>query len=290
MQKNNRLPLLGYASGVGAGDTGCADGPLLLERSDLLNTLADAGLSAYWETMLQPAVFTTKLAAVADICQRLATYTQHLTAQQKRFAVLAGDHTCAVGTWSGVVSTIKAPASIGLIWIDAHMDSHTFTTTESSNIHGMPLAALLGHGATELAQLVTAQAKLRPEHVSLIGVRSYENGEAALLRELGVRIYFMAEVQERGMEVVLQEAIARAKQGTVGFGMSLDLDGIDPIDAPGVGSPEPNGIKAIELCSALKQLRAEANFLGVEIAEFNPHHDVEKKTERLVRELLVSIF
>lgn len=289
-QKNNSLALIGYASGVAAGDPGCGDGPLILERSGLLDALIHDGIPSHWEAMLKPVQLATKVAIVAEICQRLAQQTQHLVMQQQKFAVMAGDHACAIGTWSGAAAAIPDKAPIGMIWIDAHMDSHTPDTTPSGNIHGMPLAALLGYGATELTQLMTANHKLQPEHVSLIGVRSYESGEAALVHDLGVRIYKMDEVQKRGINVVLQEAINRAKHGTAGFGLSLDLDGIDPIDAPGVGTPEPNGINGMAMCLALTQLRQDKHLLGVELVEFNPYHDRDQKTQTLIKDLLISIF
>lgn len=290
MNNSDFLSLIGYASGVAAGDPGCADGPLVLERFRLVDELVHAGISSHWKVMLKPVQLATKLAIVTEICQRLATHTHDLVLQQKQFAVLAGDHACAVGTWSGMAAALADKGSIGMVWIDAHMDSHTPETTESGNIHGMPLAALMGYGATELTQIMTAYPKLKPENVSLIGVRSYEEGEAALLHNLGVRVYKMDEVEKRGISVVLQEAIERAKNGTVGFGLSLDLDGIDPIDAPGVGSPEANGINGVAMCLALTQLRQEKKLLGIELTEFNPHHDREQKTQRLIKDLLVSIF
>lgn len=290
MNNVDSLSLIGYASGIAAGDPGCADGPLVLERFGLMDELVHAGIPSHWEVMLKHVQLATKLAIVTEICQRLAVHTHDLVLQQKLFAVMAGDHACAVGTWSGAAAALADKGSIGMVWIDAHMDSHTPETTLSGNIHGMPLAALMGYGATELTQIMTANHKLKPENVSLIGVRSYEDGEAALLHKLGVRIYKMDEVEKRGINVVLQEAIERAKKDTVGFGLSLDLDGIDPIDAPGVGTPEANGINGVAMCLALTQLRQDKDLLGVELTEFNPHHDREQKTQRLIKDLLVSIF
>lgn len=228
---------------------------------------------------------------MAELNTQLAEITQDLTAQKQTFMVVGGDHSCAIGTWSGVAAELaKENAALGLIWIDAHMDSYTFDTTPSGNIHGMPLAALFGYGAAKLTHILTSTPKLKPEHVSLIGIRSFESGEAALLHRLGVRIYEMAEIKERGLTCVLQEAIARAKQGTVGFGVSLDFDAIDPQDAPGVGVPEPDGIKDKDLYRALTLLRQEKHLLGIEIVEYNPSLDKNCKTELVINKIVLSIF
>ena len=170
------------------------------------------------------------------------------------------------------------------------MDSHTPDTTESGNIHGMPLAVLLGYGATELTSIMAATPKLQPEHISLIGVRSFEQGEAALIERLGVKVYFMEEVRRRGINVVLAEAIERANKNTEGYGISLDLDGIDPIDAPGTGAPEPNGIASQELVLALQGVAKDKRFLGIEIVEFNPYNDIQNRTQQLINDLLMAVF
>lgn len=287
------LILLGYASGIAANNPGCADGPLRLKASTLEKQWSDKGLKTHWQAMLVPQHESKqeRLAQVVELNTQLAGMTQHLTEQEQTFIVVGGDHSCAIGTWSGVAAELsKKNAALGLVWIDAHMDSHTFETTPSGNIHGMPLAALLGHGAEKLTQILTSAPKLKPEHVSLIGSRSFESGEAELLRRLGVRIYEMPEIKEKGLAAVLQEAIVRAKQGTVGFGVSLDLDAVDPEDAPGVGVPEPDGINGKDLCQALTLLQQEKQLLGMEIVEYNPHLDKDSKTELLINNIVLSIF
>ncbi|MES2141542.1 MAG: arginase [Pseudomonadota bacterium] len=284
------LTFIGYASGLAANNQGCAKGPLQLKAHAIENQLSEKGL-AHWQTMLVPEAESKKevLTQVANLLTQLAKVTYDLTQQKQPFIVFGGDHSCAIGTWSGV-SAANLGEKIGLIWIDAHMDSHTFNTTPSGNIHGMPLAALLGYGDGALTKILSPQSKLKPEHVSLIGVRSFEAGEAALLRDLGVRIYQMPEIKERGLSVVMQEAIARAKEGTIGFGVSLDLDAIDPKDAPGVGVPEPDGIISGDLCQALTMIQQEKQLFGVEIVEYNPDLDEDNKTEQLIHKIVLSIF
>ncbi|MDQ8040115.1 MAG: arginase [Rickettsiella sp.] len=283
--------LIGYASGLAANNPGCANGPLQLKAHTFENVLLTKGIKSYWQAMLLPQPEKTRLIQVAQLNTQLAMITYKLRKQKQLFIVMGGDHSSAIGTWSGLsAAEMYAGNSIGLIWIDAHMDSHTFDTTPSGNIHGMPLAALLGYGDDNLTKILSSQPKLKPEKVSLIGVRSFEEEEAALLYDLGVRIYKMPEIKERGLNVVLQEAITRAKQGTAGFGVSLDLDGIDPNDAPGVGVPEPNGILANDLCQVLTLLRREKQLFGIEIVEYNPYLDENHKTEQLIHKIVLSIF
>jgi len=288
------LALIGYASGLAANNSGCGEGPLKLQALHFERQLSRKGLESHWQAMLtMPADSTTdRLTQVAELNKQLAKITTQLTKRNQPFLVIGGDHSSAIGTWSGVAASIlsREDDALGLIWIDAHMDSHTFDTTPSGNIHGMPLAALLGYGDVALTEILTSQPKLKPEHVSLIGIRSFESEEAALLNRLGVRIYEMPEIKQRGIRLVLQEAIARAKKNTSGFGVSLDLDGIDPKDAPGVGVPEPDGIAGEDLCQALTLLQQETQLLGLEIVEYNPALDHDHKTEQLIQKLVLSIF
>lgn len=158
------------------------------------------------------------------------------------------------------------------------MDSHTFATTPSGQIHGMPLAALLGHGDAALTAIDGPEPKLRPEHVCLIGVRSFEEGEAALLHRLGVRVFDMAEIRRRGLAEVFDEALAIVRQRTAGFGVSVDLDALDPEEEPGVGTPVPGGLRRAELAAALSQLRGDPAFVAMEIVEYNPRRDRGRAT------------
>ncbi len=169
------------------------------------------------------------------------------------------------------------------------MDSHTPETSPSGAVHGMPLACLLGIGAPALAQLGGYAPKLRPENVCVVGVRSFEAAEANLLQRLGVQVFSMDEIRQRGMNTVLTDAIDRVRRHTAAFGITIDLDAIDPRDAPGVGSPEPGGIAGEELVAALAPMSRYDDLVGVEIAEFNPDRDVDGVTAMLIYELLASI-
>jgi arginase len=169
------------------------------------------------------------------------------------------------------------------------MDSHTFRTTPSRAINGMPLACLLGQGDERLTGIVSSRPKLRPEDVCLIGVRSFESGEQALLRELGVRIYLMQEVRTRGFAEVFDEARLQVRENTAGYGISLDLDVLDPAEEPGVGSPVPGGILRRDMVKALQSLQGDSKLLAMEIVEFNPYRDRRFATARAVHDLVAPI-
>ena len=239
-----RVRIVGAASGLGAGQPGCADGPARLRLSGLDARLAARGVPTVWGETLFPdqAPGEPIVQVVCRLCERLAqTVTQTIRAGAIPL-VLGGDHSVAMGTWRGVAAANDGP--IGLLWIDAHLDAHTPQTSHTGRLHGMPLAALLGQGGDTLCGRDTA---LQPEHVCVIGVRSFEREEAVLLAALGVRVYAMPEIERRGLAEVMAEALASVRRGTSGYGITLDLDAIDPSDAPGVTTPVAEGLRASEL-------------------------------------------
>lgn len=286
-----RINLIGYAAGIGAPDPGCADGPIQLQRTKAYKKLAKQKFLFDWHAILKPiSSVPNDIPTIAELNKRLARYTQKLVCDQLRFLVIGGDHSGALGTWSGAQTAVQPHGNFGLIWVDAHMDSHTPATTESGNVHGMPLACLLGYGDKALTQISHAQPKILPGNACLIGIRSFETGEAKLLEQLGVRIYFIEEVKERGLEAVLAEARELVTQNTIGYGLSIDLDAIDPQEAPGVGSPAINGIAAQDLIKGLQMFTHDKHLLGVEIAEYNPHRDLEQRTAKISCDIIDTLF
>jgi arginase len=291
MQHSSKsIHFVGSASGIAAEDPGCADGAGWLKDSKLFNqAVKQAAIPAVWEAILTPPAAATVLDSVTQHCHELATQVAALVRNHKPFMVFGGDHSCAIGTWSGAYSEVAGKGDMGLIWIDAHMDSHTPQTTPSGNIHGMPLACLLGQGIPQLIHILTDTPKVKPENLCLIGVRSFEEGEAQLLKQLKVRIYYMDEVKQRGLEIIIKEAITQVTKNTVAYGLTIDLDSIDPDDAPATGVSEPDGLSARELCDAAKQFAHDPRLIGSEIVEFDPHRDKNQMTEKLIGELVLSI-
>jgi arginase len=284
------LRVLGFACGRGANDPRCADGPKTLMSGDLERWFRVRGielnLGATIEADKLPAL--SAVDAVADACRRLEPRVRELVDSGTRFAVVGGDHTCAIGTWSGAREALKARGPFGLLWIDAHMDSHTPETSLSGKLHGMPLACLLGHGPGPLTALTAPAPVLAPSHVCLVGVRSFEEAERLLLAHLGVKVFFMDDVHRRGLAAVMEEALGLVRRGTAAFGVSIDLDAVDPVDAPGVSLPVPGGLRADDLVETMLSLAREHDFLGIEIAEFNPYRDRYHATIRTLRDLIAA--
>lgn len=286
------VALIGAASCMGARDQRCDFGPHQIQRA-FENGLVDPGIAAQWRGTLYPAAEAGETpdiyAQVAEMSTRLAQAVAAEISQARRFAVIGGDHSCAIGTWSGAAVAQRKRGPVGLIWIDAHMDSHTPQTSRSGALHGMPLACLLGQGDARLLGVGDAMTKIQPMHLAVIGVRSFEPEEERLLSSLGVRVFRMSEIRRDGLEQVMSAALNIARSAPGGYGISIDLDAIDPVDAPGVGSPEPGGIPAQTLLNSLALARHDPALLGVEIAELNPFRDRADKTTQLTLDLLSAI-
>jgi arginase len=203
--------------------------------------------------------------------------------------VIGGDHSCAIGTWSGVAQHLaEHEQSLGLIWIDAHMDAHTPQTTITGNIHGMPLATLLGQGYPELISILSKNPKLDPANVVLIGIRSYEEAEALLLAKLGVKIYYNCDVNKVSFSKVFKEVWEPLAQKVDKIGLTIDIDGFDPKFAPGVGTCEPDGIDFNEFMQELKQVDTE-KLAAIEITEANNSLDPSGKTINCVLEIIKTV-
>ncbi len=289
-QVRKPVEIIGVACGEGAQDKRCDCGPDALRQANVCTRLQKLGLSATWAETIRPdsSADDTPLRVVKGICARLAQHVHASALQGKLPVVVGGDHSCAIGTWKGMASALRPSGALGLIWIDAHMDAHTPQTTPSGALHGMPLACLLGFGDDELTQLNDG-LRLSPQHVCLIGVRSYESSEAELLRGLGVRVFFADEVSRRGLAAVLRDALELVQAGTAGFGLTLDLDAIDPSEAPGVSTPEPGGLRASELIAASAMLQGHPALRYVEIVEYNPLRDHDGVTADIVSDLLQAM-
>jgi ornithine--oxo-acid transaminase len=283
-----KLRLIGVASDRGAPVAGSALGPDVLCRSGLARRLNRHGIPTVWQSVLHPSPGPDGISVVAELCGRLARETAEAVRSGDRFAVFGGDHACAVGTWSGAASALAGRGPLGLIWIDAHLDSHVPATSPSGALHGMPVACLLGFGEEPLVMLDGFSPKLSPRHLCLIGVHSYEPAERAFLDWLGVRVFYLEEVCRRGLEAVMEDALALVQNGTAGFGLTLDLDAIDPRDAPGVTVPVCGGLRGDDLIRALGRLRDNPAWLGIEIAELDPLRDRNCATACLAAELLLA--
>lgn len=284
------INVIGIASGIGANDIGCQGGPQAIKEA-CVTLLKKSYQQVNWVDITLPKLATEdKYEKISHICTETAQLTYQSVKEKTFFLAVSGDHACAIGTWSGVAhALLDSGEKLGLIWVDAHMDSHTPETSESGNIHGMPLASLMGYGDHRLTQVLNTHPKILPENVCMIGVRSYEKGEETLLKRLGVKIYFIEEVNERGLDVVFKEAVHYIQSKTNRYGLTIDLDAFDPTEIPGVGCPVKNGLHPEEFLKAIKKVREQVDFLGVEIAEFNPYRDKQEITKNFFLDLLMEL-
>jgi arginase len=198
--------------------------------------------------------------------------------------VLGGDHSVALGS----VAATTASSRLGLIWLDAHGDFNTPETSPSGNIHGMPLAALAGLGAPGLVGIGRPGPKVTPQTIVLVGARDLDNGERELLHKHGVHVYTMGHIDRLGMATVMAQAIEHARNGTTGVHVSLDLDVVDPRDAPGVGTPVRGGISYREAHLALEMIADSGLLRGLDLVEVNPILDNRNATAELAAELAWS--
>src|SRR5918992_1742177 len=250
VRMQRQVEMIGAAWGLGGADPGCAEAPAALVPL-LAQRLAACGLPAIAGPILEPSPGERrKQYAVSKLCGQLAAAVADARRRGRLPCVIGGDHSCAGGTWTGVARTLRG--DLGLVWVDAHMDSHTPATSHTGRLHGMPLAWLLGQDDDPLYGL--ASGVLKPQHACLVGVRSYEPEEDERLRRLRGRGVFMGEIRERGIDAVLDEALDIATAGTSGFGVSIDLDVVTPEEAPNVGTPVKGGVSSAELARALQDV------------------------------------
>ena len=232
------------------------------------------------------------LKEIAETCTRLAEAVLKTLEEGMTPLLLGGDHSLAAGSASGVAEFYRRQEKkIGLIWIDAHSDINTPETSPSGNVHGMPLAALLGLGPEPLTKIFGHAPKIAAENAVLIGVRDIDAAERENIRRAGMaHVYTMRDIDERGMRTVMEEALAAAGDGTAGYHVSLDMDWIDPEDAPGVGTPVRGGATYREAHLAMEILADDGRMLSFEMVEVNPVIDEHNRTADLAVELACSAF
>lgn len=229
------------------------------------------------------------LPQIAATCQRLAVLVGQTLSRGSLPLVLGGDHSVAVGTVSGVSQYLRErDQRVGLIWLDAHADMNTPESSPSGNVHGMPLACIVGHGPEELTNLFGYQPKVAPKNVVIVGLRDVDQTEKPHVLGYGVHAFTMRDIDERGMRSVMEEAIGAASDGTVGFHLSLDMDFVDPKDAPGVGTPVRGGVTYREAHLAMEMICDSHRMLAMEVVEVNPVIDEVNRTADLGVELVMS--
>ena len=292
------LSILGVPLGYGASMAGVDIGPAALRVARLNQRIARLGYSVHdlGDMRLErPQTFPEadeKLKYVREIsnaCEQLASEVEAILNSDQLPLILGGDHSIAIGSFSGVASYYrKKQQTLGLIWFDAHADMNTPDSTPSGNIHGMPLAALLGYGTQELTNVAGFAPKLDPKLCAHVGARDIDPGERDLINKLGMRFFTMREIDERGMKACMDDAIKIASGGTGGYAVTFDVDVLDPGDAPGSGTLVRGGLTYREAHLGMEKIAEAGGMRSLEIVEINTALDVNNKTAELGVELILS--
>ncbi len=292
------IKIIGAPLDLGAGRRGVDMGPSAVRLAGLADHLRQLGYQVADVGNLDVAEPETHqiadprlkfLSEITATCTQLADVVGE-TLEEKKFPfVLGGDHSIAMGTIAGVSAFHRhQQKEIGVIWIDAHGDMNTPETTPSGNIHGMPLAVCLGKGAPQLLSIAGEFRKLNPNHVVLIGVRSLDQREQEFIRESGITVFSMADIDRLGIYNVMTEALRIATQETYSLHVSLDMDSLDPSEAPGVGTPALGGLTYREAHTIMEMIADTGSLGSLEIVEINPILDVKNTTAELAVDLAAS--
>ena len=295
---HSHIAIIGAPLDLGQGRRGVDMGPSALRVASLNGRVKslgyeveDLGNIAVEQAEASPegdprAKFLPQIAAA---CDQLAAQVQDALARGAAPLVLGGDHSVAIGTVTGVSRYYRERGQrVGLLWLDAHADMNTPDSSPSGNIHGMPLACVLGMGPAELADLAGYRPKVAAENTVIVGLRDVDMTERAHVRQSGVRIFTMRDIDERGLRAVMEEAIRAASDGAAGFHVSLDMDFVDPQHAPGVGTPVRGGATYREAHLAMEMICDSRRMTSIEVVEVNPVLDEANRTADLAVELIMS--
>ena len=295
-----RVSIVGVPCGFGQAVAGVDLGPAAMRVARLNPRIAQLGyevrdLGDVRTPCTEPSRQPTSqerlryLPEVRAACEQLSADVQTILRGGELPVVLGGDHSIAIGSVSGLASFYRERGqAVGLIWFDAHADMNTPETSPSGNLHGMPLAVLLGFGAPELVDLGGFAPKLDPRFCAHIGARDVDPGERELIKRLGLRFFTMREIDERGMSACVDEAIRIAARAPAGYHVTLDVDALDPVDAPGSGTVVRGGLTYRETHLAMEKIAEAGGMLSLEVVEINTALDHNNRTAELGVELILS--
>lgn len=289
--------MIGVSLDLGQSRRGVDMGPSAIRYAGVVERLEAIGHEVvdegdlHIDAGLQAEKSDSKLKNLKEVVQtnhQLAEKVASVLAEDRFPLVLGGDHSIAIGTLAGLATKYK---NLGVIWYDAHADMNTDKTSPSGNIHGMPLAVSMGLGDERLVNLHHAGQKVKPENVIIIGARSIDLGERELIKELGMQVYTMHEIDKYGMTKVMEKAIQHLQEKQVdGVHLSLDLDALDPLYTPGVGTPVAGGVSYRESHLAMEILAESDLVTSAEFVEVNPILDEKNKTADVAVALMGSLF
>jgi arginase len=298
MMRSSHIAIIGAPLDLGAGRRGVDMGPSALRLAGLGQRLTALGyqvedlgnvFAEQQESAPSGPSNAKYLPQIASACSVLAEMVERAIEENRFPLVLGGDHSVAVGTVAGVSAAWRRRGEkIGVIWIDAHADMNTPESSPSGNVHGMPLACCIGWGPADLANLRGHLPQVEPAKVVLIGIRDVDLSERELVRKSGVTAFTMRDIDERGLRDVMERAIAIAGDGTAGIHLSLDMDSVDPDEAPGVGTPVRGGMTYREAHLAMEIVCDSDRLTSMELVEVNPVLDIANRTAMLGVELILS--
>src|ERR687894_1367964 len=293
--------LIGFPMDLGAARRGVDMGPSAIRIAGAAMRLCDLGHTVDETRNIDiplreeiptsdPDTFSRFIEAITAACSQLALEVAQAVRAGSIPVTLGGDHSLAMGSVAGVATALAERGErVGLIWLDAHSDIHTPESSASGNVHGMPLAHLLGRGDRGLSSIASITPAVRPENVVLIGLRDVDPPEREHVREWGVTAFTMRDIDERGIAAVMREAIEIAGRGAAGLHVSLDMDWLDPIEAPGVGTAVRGGATYREAHTAMEILADRPEHLfSLDVVEVNPVLDRHNRTAELAVALIAS--
>lgn len=300
MAAGREIAVIGATLDLGQGRRGVDMGPSAIRIAGVSQRLRSLGLAVEDDGDVGVPAPETRdpgdpnaryLEPIYHVCNRLRLRVRRSLEQGEVPLVLGGDHSIAIGTVAGVSEHFRGNGqAVGLIWIDAHADMNTPESSPTGNIHGMPLATLLGLGHPRLVEIGGFWPKVKKENVALIGIRDIDATERDIVVKSGIHAYTMRDVDERGIRAIMQEAIGYASDGTAGFHVSFDLDGMDPRDVPGTGTPVKGGISWREANLIMEMVSDTGRMTSLEITELNPILDVKNQSGEVAVDLILSAF
>ena len=298
MNKVRNVEINGVPSDLGANIRGANMGPAAIRIAGLVKKIESIGykvsdrgdITVPVRDSLSEAIHQQKfLEPIIDICQELCDRTYSALKSDSIPLMIGGDHSVAVGSIAGVSKFYQEQQKdIGVIWVDAHADINTPDISPSGNIHGMPLATLLGDGHASLVNIGYPGAKVKPENVALIAIRNIDSIEKEMVKKSGVNYYTMRDIDEQGMSAVMKQAIEATTRNTAGVHLSFDIDGIDPVFAPGVSTAVPGGLSYREAHLLLEMLAETEKMTSLEFVELNPFTDQGPTSANLTVDLILS--
>jgi arginase len=292
------IHIIGVPLDLGGGRRGVDMGPSALRIAGLGERIASLGYTVVDDGDLEVPIPETRhsgdphkkyVADIASVCRNLYESARGVLDEGGLPLVLGGDHSLGAGSVAATAAWAQAQSrKIGLIWVDAHGDMNTPSSSTSGNVHGMPLAALLGAEPAELATIGGFRPKVDPERTVLIGLRNLDDRERERVREAGIHVFTMKDIDRSGIAEVMERAIELASRDTLGVHVSFDLDACDPSVAPGVGTPVKGGLDYREAHMVMEMLADSGTLAALDLVEVNPTLDVRNSTAELGTELALS--